>query len=171
MKTWIIWLFTLVALSPAVAQDDPQEVVPQDPKAREKVEAAKIGLISTRLGLSPEQAEKFWPVYKEFSDQRAVLRRELRQATESLKGNPDPTRQQEIINQGLSIKQRELDLEKNYSDRFLRIITAQQLLNLRGAERDFHRMILNQLQQRRVMQERKETLRERNQHLRQRGNE
>jgi hypothetical protein len=47
----------------------------------------------------------------------------------------------------------------------MKIITAQQMLNLRKAEGDFQRMILQQVQQRRMMQQRNENIRERNQQL------
>jgi hypothetical protein len=68
---------------------------------------------------------------------------------------------------GFALKQRELDLEKVYSERLLRVISAQQMLNLRKAEGDFQRIILEQIQQRRMIQQRNETIRERNQRLKQ----
>jgi hypothetical protein len=37
----------------------------QDRDARQKIESARIALITERLGLTPEQAEKFWPIYNE----------------------------------------------------------------------------------------------------------
>ncbi|MDZ7645879.1 MAG: hypothetical protein U5K54_01160 [Cytophagales bacterium] len=52
----------------------------------------------------------------------------------------------------------------------MRVISAQQILNLRKAEGDFQRLILEQVQQRRMMQQRNETLRERNQRLKQQRN-
>jgi hypothetical protein len=79
--------------------------------------------------------------------------------------NPSPTEQEEQVRLGLELKQKELDLEKDYSGRLMKIITAQQMLNLRKAEGDFQRMILQQVQQRRMMQQRNETIRERNQQL------
>jgi len=67
----------------------------------------------------------------------------------------------------LQLKQKELDMEKDYSGRIMTVITAQQLLSLRKAEQDFRQLILNQLQQRRALQQRKEILRDKNQRLRQ----
>jgi len=150
-----------------LAQEIEQAV---DPKAREKIEAARIALISERLGLTPEQAEKFWPVYREFSGKQGEIRKELRDARRQLNPEkPDPEKEKELVNLGLQLKQRELDLEKDYSGRLLNIISAQQMLNLRSAEKEFQRLIINQLQQRRLQQQRQENLRDRNQ-LRQRRN-
>jgi hypothetical protein len=83
--------------------------------------------------------------------------------------NPNQAKQEELVKMGLALKQRELDLEKVYSERLLKVITAQQMLNLRRAEGDFQRIILEQIQQRRTMQQRNETIRERNQRLKQRN--
>ena len=155
------------------AQDEKQaeDPLPRDPKAREKIEAARIGVITNKLGLTPEQAEKFWPIYREFSEKRMELRKEFRAEQEKVK--PDqatPQQKQRLVELGLDLKQRELDLEKAYSGKLLNVISADQLLNLRAAERDFQRMLINQLQQRREMQQRRENFRDRNQKLRDRKN-
>lgn len=152
----------ITSLGPVWAQDDPDLQRPQmDPKTREKVEAARIALISNRLGLTPDQAEKFWPIYREFAMKRSEMRQEFRSAQQGLDpNNPDPEKQKALINLGLQIKQRELDLEKDYSGRILKVITAQQMISLRKAEQDFRQMIFNQLQQRRALQQRREQFRE-----------
>lgn len=139
----------------------------QDAQVQEKIKNLRIAYISDKLGLTPDQAEKFWPIYREFSDKRREIRQEFVDARKEIKtDNPDPARQEELVKLGLAVKQRELDLEKNYSERLLRVISAQQMLNLRKAEGDFQRIILEQIQQRRMIQQRNETIRERNQRLR-----
>jgi len=141
----------------------------QDPKAR--IEAARIALISERLGLTPEQAERFWPIYREFTQKRGELVSEFRNAQREVDPeNVDPEKQKELVELGLKVKQRQLDLEKDYSRRTMDVISAQQILNLRNAEKEFQRLILNQIQQRRDIQQRKENLRDRNQRLRDKKN-
>jgi hypothetical protein len=88
-------------------------------------------------------------------------------ARKQLKARPEDPDDAALMKLGLELKQRELDLEKTYSDRLLKVITAQQILNLRKAEGDFQQMIRDQIQQRRLMQQRNETIRERNQRLKQ----
>ena len=148
-----------------MAQDQPEPE--QDPKTLERINALRIAYISEKLGLTSEQAEKFWPVYREFSDKRRELRQELIVARKQFRQGQDPDKDEAIIKLGLQLKQRELDLEKTYSERLLKVITAQQILSLRKAEGDFQQMIRDQIQQRRLIQQRNETIRERNQRLRQ----
>jgi len=157
-----IWMFSGWV---AMAQDPDPEI---DENAQQRIKTLRIAYISDKLGLTPEQAEKFWPVYQEYSDKRRVLTQEFREARKDAKQD-DPAKQEELVKLGLALKQKELDLEKDYSGRLLKIITAQQVLNLRRAEGDFQRIILQQLQQRRNIQQRNETLRERNQRLRQKN--
>ena len=164
MKKVILISFFALSLVRVSAQQDPTV-------AEEKIKSLQIAYISDKLGLTPEQAEKFWPVYREFSAKRNELRKELIDARKEIKtDDPDPKKQEELVKLGLSVRQRELDLENEYSGRLLQVITAQQILNLRRSEREFQQMIINQLQQRRAIQQRNENIRDRNQQLRQRRN-
>ncbi|MBL7877116.1 MAG: hypothetical protein JNL53_15725 [Cyclobacteriaceae bacterium] len=172
MKKLIILGFYLLGAISAIAQEPAEaDLVVQDPKAQEKIKNLRIAYISDKLGLTPEQAEKFWPVYREFSDQRREIRQEMIDARKQMATDkPDQAQQEQLVKLGLALRQRELDLEKTYSERLMRVITAQQILNLRKAEGDFQRLILEQVQQRRMIQQRNETLRERNQRLKQQRN-
>jgi hypothetical protein len=149
-----------------------QEEVIKDPRGREKIKAARIAYITERLGLTPEEAEKFWPIYREFSGKREGLRQEF----ENARKNPDPKRTQEenekqLIDLGLQLKQRELDLEREYSGRILNTISPQKLMALRKAEQDFRTLVIKQIQQRQLQEQRRQQFQERNdQRLRQRNN-
>jgi hypothetical protein len=163
--------FLLLLSQITLAQVEEMEQVQQDPKAQERINNLRIAYLTEKLGLSSDQAEKFWPVYREFAQERTKLRGEIRDAQKGIDpNNPDPKKQQELLDLGLRVKQRELDLEKDYSGRLLKVISAQQMLNLRKAEQDFRAMLINQIQQRRMMQQRKENFRDRNQRLPQRNN-
>jgi Spy/CpxP family protein refolding chaperone len=169
MKKYLyIFILGIFSLS-AAAQED--EVPPQqDQTAKEKIKAARIGLITQRLGLTTEQAEKFWPIYNEFASKRQELVKEYRQAERTAPSTSDPKQQEALVNLGLKLKQEEVALEKEYSGKMLNVISAQQILNLHQAEKDFRKIILNQLQQRRMLQDRKENFRDRNMRLRERKN-
>lgn len=171
MKNILIISLWLLSAATAFAQEQPEvEPVAQDPKVQERIKSLRIAYISDKLGLTPEQAEKFWPVYREFSDKRREIRQEFAKTHREINSqNPNPQEQEKRVALGLQLKQRELDLEKDYSGKLMKVISAQQMLNLRRAEGDFQRMILQQVQQRRMMQQRNETIRERNQQLRKRN--
>ena len=162
MKAVFKIIFLSVMAISAFAQDEdlPQ---PQDQKVRDKIEAARIAYITDQLQLTPGEAEKFWPVYREFAEKRRGIRQQMREARTA---NPAQT-DQEAVDQQFKMKQQELDLEKDYSGRLLKVISAQKLRSLPQAERKFRQMILDQIQRRQMQQER---LRDRNQQQLQKRN-
>jgi hypothetical protein len=126
----------------------------QDPQAREKIESARIALITERLGLTPEQAEKFWPVYREYSMKQEAIRREFTDARRNFDTqNASEEENKKLLDLGLQTKERQLQLEREYSDRLLQVISNRQLLSLRKAEEDFRNMLIQRLQQQRERQE------------------
>jgi hypothetical protein len=166
MKTTLAYLFFLSLLaSVAYAQDDdlPQA---RDTKVRDKIDAARVAYITDQLQLTPQEAEKFWPIYREFAHRR----REIRQQLKSTR-NPDPSKtDQQAVDETFNIKQQELDLEKDYSGRLLKVISAQKLRTLPQAERRFRQVILDQIQRRQMQQERQQNLRDRTQQQLQKRN-
>lgn len=168
MKKLIIILLTALFITPGIAQEEQIK----DPKAQEKIKAARIAFITERLGLTPDEAEKFWPVYREFS----MKRQELKEQYEVKRKNPDPKKtteenEKETIAYGLQLRQKELDLEKEYSDKLLNVVPAQKVMALRRAEVDFRNLLIKQIQQRQAIQQQRQLQRDRNeQRIRQRNN-
>jgi len=170
MKAILGILLTIILL-PAWAQDE--DLPPAtNTKAHDKIQAARVAYITDQLQLTPQEAEKFWPIYREFAERRKTLRQQLKES----KQNPTPDQNQEQNSQAaldaqFKIKQQELDLEKDYSGRLLKVISAQKLRTLPDAERRFRQMILDQIQRRQMQQERRQNLRDQQQlRLQQRNN-
>ncbi len=167
MKAITKIIFLSLMMISAFAQDDDDLPPPQDKKVRDKIEAARIAYITDQLQLTPQEAEKFWPIYREFAERRREIRQQLRDASK----NPTPGQSdQEAVDQQFKAKQQELDLEKDYSGRLLKVISAQKLRSLPQAERRFRQMILDQIQRRQMQQERQQNLRDRTQQQLQKRN-
>ncbi len=171
MRPLLKILLMLLITLPALAQEDdlPAAV---DPKVEAKVRAAHIAYITDQLALTPEEAERFWPIYREFAEKRKGIRQELR----DMKRNPDPNKTQEqndeeIVKKQFDVKQKELNLGKDYSGRLLKVVSAQKLRTLPEAERRFRQMILDQIQRRQLQQEQHRNLKDQSQkRLQQRNN-
>lgn len=172
MRPFLRILFTLCISLPAFAQQEDDLPGTVDPKVEAKVRAAHIAYITDQLALTPEEAEKFWPIYREFGEKRRAIRQELR----DMKRNPDPNKTQEqndevLVNKQFEVKQKELNLEKDYSGRLLKVISAQKLRTLPEAERRFRQMILDQVQRRQLQQDQQRNLKDQSQkRLQQRNN-
>lgn len=140
-----------------------EDMEKRNPKAKEKIQAARIALISEKLKLTPAQAEKFWPIYHEFTEQRKELRKQFRQAERNPEaGKTQAEHEKALLNLSLQLKQQNVDLEKKYSERLLHVISAQQLLTLPKAEEEFRKMLIQRLQDKQELRgQRRENMRNR----------
>ena len=112
----------------------------------QKIESAKIGLITNRLNLSTEQSQQFWPIYNEFDAKKKDIRRQMRKLI--VETNTLTTSDEKIlanIKETLSLQQKEVDLEKEYLNKFLKVINVRQLAELYKAEHMFTQMLINRL--------------------------
>ena len=115
----------------------------------QKIQDAKVAIITNRLNLSAEQSAGFWPLYNEYSQKRRDLHRAQRKIINDRRAEGKTDDQVlENLKEVQEIKQKELDLEKEYQNRFLKVITANQVVELYKAERTFNEMLIQRLKQR-----------------------
>jgi hypothetical protein len=117
-------------------------------KRQDRVMSMRIGYITEKLDLTPPQSEKFWPIYNKFSDERKAIVQEIRKQNQSQKSEND----QQILNarnEVFKLKSKEIELEKKYQDEFLKVISTKQYAALLQAERDFNKMLLEKLKEKR----------------------
>ncbi|MEK6476491.1 hypothetical protein WJR50_03115 [Catalinimonas sp. 4WD22] len=120
------------------------------PGGREKLESAKIAHITERLSLTPETAQKFWPIYNQLSEKERELRRkefEMRRNMNTSELTEDEA--QAKLDQYFALKEDQLALEKDAVQQYQDVLTPTQVLQLFKAEADFHRMILQKFGERR----------------------
>lgn len=112
----------------------------------QKIHSAKIGMITERLNLTPEQAPQFWAVYNEYENKKIDLKKTIRRTMEdavSLAATDDKilSAQKQVI----SLRRKELDLEEEYMNKILRTITPRQFSELKRTEANFNKMLLEKL--------------------------
>ena len=110
-----------------------------------RVRAIKISFLSERLSLTPTQAEKFWPIYNQCSDERRSLRQRYMGSARSTSGDSEEAMRQ--IDENMEYKEQELAMQKRCNDAYLKVISPQQVASLMAAERDFRAMLLKQIKE------------------------
>lgn len=106
----------------------------------EKLQAARIAFITSRIDLKPEQAERFWPVFNKYTDQRESTMKsisELNRGSEAISEDEAKTRVQKRI----QLQQKLIDDEKVFVAEVSKVITYKQVLMLHNIARDFNRYI------------------------------
>ncbi|AHM58943.1 hypothetical protein D770_03380 [Flammeovirgaceae bacterium 311] len=113
----------------------------------EKIEAARVAHITSRLGLSPEQAQKFWPVYNEFSAKRETLRKQHRNVfLEARSGDLSNDQAKTAINNHIRMEKEEAALdEEYYGNKLQTVLEPRQIMQLMLAEHEFRKMLLERL--------------------------
>lgn len=142
MKQLLIIPFLLI-LQIANAQKASQEGL-------KKIESAKIALISERLELTPDQAEKFWPLYKAYDQNRRKIKKDIR--VERKNFNPNEATEEEnkrMLQMTAKAKQQEFELEAAFTNEILDVISPRQFNNLKKAEIDFREIILKKIKAKR----------------------
>lgn len=133
-KISLLILFFVFSLS-VFSQNKDQEY------DKEKLEAARIAYITNRLDLKPSQAEKFWPIFNQYQEDRKVLMEEMSTFNKSCLQETDNERAKEKIGKRFEIQQRILDREKIFMNEIIEVITPLQALKLNGVNRDFTRQV------------------------------
>lgn len=107
---------------------------PKRPLAGE-LEAMKTSFITTRLQLTPQEAEKFWPIYNLYAQ-------EVRQTVYNFRH--DPNRNEIAMEEAL------LNIRKKYSIEFLKAISPGKINDFFIAEKDFNRFVQQEMQRRKM---------------------
>ena len=110
-----------------------------------QLENAKIAFITNRVALTQDQAQKFWPLYNEFSDRRRELNRNGRLLRRDMTEGMSDQQIRENFNQSFALRQQELNLEKEYFEKFQKVISLKQVAQLFVAERDFTREVIKRV--------------------------
>lgn len=121
----------------------------QQGRRGDRIHAIKVGYITERLQLSSEQASQFWPVYNQYEADKNSARRAFRDKYQKGKNTENLENPSQYIDDNLDYQQQILDLNKAYKNAFLKVISAQQLASLYEAERDFKKLLIQQLRNRR----------------------
>lgn len=111
-----------------------------------QLDNAKIAFITSRLTLTQDQAQRFWPLYNEFVSRRRELNRSGRLLRNEAK-NPtlSDVQLRDNFTQEFAVRQQQLDLEKTYFDRVQQVLSMRQVAVLYQAERDFTKEVLRRV--------------------------
>ncbi len=135
MKRLTLAIIFLTSMSCLFAQP------PRDrERIRQELEARKIAYITAELELTPAQAEKFWPIYNEYSAARKQIKKQMRKMRHQTKENINSSDEKDLqkqLDKFFELKQKEIDLDNQYKDKLLKVISIKQLLNLYRAEKEF----------------------------------
>ena len=115
--------------------------------------AVKTALITQALGLSTEQAEKFWPIYRKYDQQIKTLKREQVESLHGLSSEEIEQWNDDQVKNALNLlrqnKVKEHELIGQMEGELKGVITDKQILQLHLSEERFRRRLINRMKTRR----------------------
>jgi hypothetical protein len=115
MKKWMAGLLMLTSVSVAQAQ---QEVIEL---AKEDIRSGRMGLIVTSMELTPEEQEKFWPLYRKYADEQdKLLAKRIAMLQQFAASYEEMTDQlaNEIAEQSFAIQRSRIERRERYFKQF-----------------------------------------------------
>jgi len=127
----------------AIAQDNDNNNQKPDGS---RLEALKIGYITKKLNLTPEEAQKFWPVYNQYATEIKKVRQDA-----VLKNVPE-----------IDVEEQVLNIRKKYNGEFMKALSPQRTDQFFKAEKEFGAFVTKELMIRRQnrIQQRRPLLRQ-----------
>ena len=123
---------------------------------RENIESMKIGFITNKLSLTPDEAKRFWPVYNTYSDEIKKLRTDRRERMRDAREGFDKMVDKDVeklIDGEMAFKQQELDVMKKYHSQFKEVLPMKKVALLYRAEEDFKRELIEKIKERKPDQD------------------
>lgn len=147
LLTILILIFTS---SLAFAQQNDRERDRRRSEQWEKLKSARIAFLTTRLQLEPETAQEFWPIFNEYENRKDKLGDQYNQRKRDLVSetgwrNISDENANKMLDIYVEQKQAELDLEKEYLQKFRKVLDTRQVWMVIRIDSDFRRSLMKRL--------------------------
>lgn len=145
MKNLVLMLLGIGMMATVSAQEPEKK----GESHKEKMEAAKIGFITKELQLTPEEAQKFWPVYNQREAELDEVKKAMRKIHHDKKieemSDAEVDKSMEDL---MLLRQRELDIEKKYHTEFKKVLPVKKVAQLYHAEMKFRHEVMKEWKER-----------------------
>jgi hypothetical protein len=116
----------------------------------DKVEALKIAFLTNKLELTSKEAQAFWPLYNEYNTKMEKLRKSKKSDFDELKNKGENLSEKELeifMNEIFATRQKELDLQKEYFEKYSKVLPMKKVALLYQAENQFKRELLRKIKE------------------------
>ena len=119
----------------------------------DQVQVERIAYFTEKIGLTPEEAQQFWPLYNEMDNKRTALFEERAAIIQRFVNNSDNMSDRQIteqLNRLVTIQQQESALPAEYDARFRKVLSSRKVMNLYVAEMGFRNFLLQSIRSERI---------------------
>ncbi|MBX2892216.1 MAG: hypothetical protein KF734_14910 [Saprospiraceae bacterium] len=111
----------------------------------DRIKALRSEIYTRVLNLTPDEADKFWPIFYEYNNNKETLQKQLRPETSI--DNMSDQEVEEYVKKRFEIQQKELDLEKEFVQKLRKVLPIRKIAKIPRAEREFRESLIRRLQE------------------------
>ena len=122
----------------------------------EKYKTEKVAFLTTNLDLTPQEAQKFWPVYNQMDKEKSEAQIKRRELERKVRDSGETLSDEESIKltrEFTSNMKKEGALNVKYNEEFLKILPPQKVLKLYKAENEFRMYMIRKYRDQRRNEE------------------
>ncbi len=120
----------------------------QDDDRADRFRAQRVSFLTERMKLTSAEAQRFWPVYNEFSEKRDKINLEkikLNRYVAQFANTVSDKEANELSVKFITLENQEVQLREDYHKKFTSIISARKVLLLYQGETQFKAYLLKQI--------------------------
>jgi hypothetical protein len=102
-----------------------------------RMQDLKFAFMTKQVNLSPVEAEKFWPVYKQFQTELDAALIEKR-----LNNSPDQVNGQDQVNKELEIEEKIVNIRRHYNAEFQKMLPPEKISQVYKSQKDFTDLVI-----------------------------
>lgn len=140
-------LLLLLAVSYSVSVDAQGHGKQED---FELYKAKRVSYMTEKMQLSPQEAQKFWPIYNEYDRLRGECHEKRRELERKAQNNYDKLSEadfKKLNAEIVALSQKECGLTKTYNDKFLTVLPAKKVILIGPTENEFRFKMIREFRQ------------------------
>ena len=118
----------------------------------DRIQAQMVAYLTSELSLTPQEAEKFWPVYNDYTNRKNKLDEESKTIMKYITRNSDNLSDKEInesMEKFLQLQEQIHKLFLDYHQQYLQILPPKKVMKIYITENQFKAVLLNQIRENR----------------------
>jgi len=151
MKTHLFsTLIALMILIPFYGNS--QEKKQQFQERKKEIDMKKIGFLTERLSLTPQEAQAFWPVYNDYQMKKENCLKEGGKLKKDEKPDLDKLSDKELTEMAdaeIAREKKMLDIRVEFHENIKKVLPPKKIVLLYQAEKEFKKVLLNDIRQER----------------------
>jgi hypothetical protein len=115
------------------------------------IQTQRIAFFTQKMGLTPDEAQKFWPIYNEYTRKKELLGAEKKKFIANYNTNSETMTENDYdvsIQKYVQIGKQETALFEEYNKKFREVLPASKVFKLYLAETQFKEWLLRQIKMR-----------------------